>query len=565
MTSASQVTFTTSGPRIVIVGGVAGGMSAATRARRMNEHASITVLEKGGFISFANCGLPYYLAGRIESDEKLLVTTPPQVRARFNIDARVHHEVTKIDRDNCQVEVIHRTAGRTFRLPYDKLILATGASPIVPPIENVRAPNVFLLRSMEDTQAVHRRLEQHHVRSAVIVGAGFIGLEMAEAMRQRGLAVTIIEKAPHVLPPLDAEMAAPVAEELARHDVRVITGSGLKSLVARDDGLVNAVETDDGQRFEADIVLLSIGVRPNVTLAADAGLRIGDSGAIAVDHFQRTSDPLIYAVGDASEVVHGVTGAAARVPLAGPANRQGRLAGEHAATGSAPPAGKVLSTAIVQVFRLSVGMTGLNESSARKAGFNVDTAYVLPKHHAGYFPGARALRMKLVYDKSTARLLGAQVAGPQGVDKRIDVLATVIHFGGTIDDLSSLDLAYAPQFGSAKDAVHIAAMVAQNQRSGAMPAVSIPDVNGELVLDVRAAGEFAAGSLPGAINIPLDELRDRLHQLDPRRPTVTVCQAGQRGYVAQRILQQSGFTNVRNLKGGLSLTYLGAIEDRATG
>jgi NADPH-dependent 2,4-dienoyl-CoA reductase/sulfur reductase-like enzyme/rhodanese-related sulfurtransferase len=538
--------------RIVIVGGVAGGMSAAARARRLNEDASITVLEQGGFISFANCGLPYYLAGRIPSEDKLLITTPQKVRDRFNIDAQVGQEVLRVDRAAKEVEVLDRASGRTYRLGYDKLILAPGASPIVPKVDHVHAPNVFLLRSMEDTRAVRRWLDEQKPASAVIVGAGFIGLEMAEALRERGLAVTLVEKARHVLSPLDPEMAAPVAEELGRHDVRVITGNGLKALHVGEQRLVTAVEVEDGARVAADMVLLSIGVRPNVALAAAAGLMIGPSGAVAVDVFQRTSDPDVYAVGDAAEVTHGVTGPPAWVPLAGPANRQGRLAGEHAATSWAPQAARVLGTAIVQVFGLTVGITGLREAAARAAGFDAQAAYALPPHHAGYYPGAKPISMKLVYDQVTGRILGAQLVGEAGVDKRLDVIATAMHFGGTVDDLAGLDLAYAPQFASAKDAVHVAAMVAQNQRREVMPAVAPAELNGQRLVDVRTRAEYAAGSLPGAINIPLDELRQRLAELDPAAPTVTFCQVGQRGYLAQRILHQHGFDDVKNLKGGVN-------------
>lgn len=549
--------------RIVIVGGVAGGMSAATRARRMNEQARITVLEKGGFISFANCGLPYYLAGQIKEESKLLITDPKRVRERFNIDVRTHHEVTRIDRAGKFVEAIDHATGNTLNLPYDKLILAPGASPIIPPIEHVRAPNVFLLRSMEDTRAVEKWLTTNKPRSAVIIGAGFIGLEMAEAMHARDLNVTVVEKAPHALPPLDPEMAAPIAAELARHRVELITGDGLKSFRADNSGLVTAVETETGRVLPADVVMLSIGVRPNVKLAQDAGLTIGASGAIAVDSAQRTNDPEIYAVGDASEVVHGVTAQPTRIPLAGPANRQGRLAGEHAATGSAPPAGKVLGTAIVKVFELSVGITGLNERLARQAGFDVDVAYVLPAHHAGYYPGAQPMRIKLVYDNSNGKVLGAQISGGAGIDKRLDVVATTLHFGGTIDDLASLDLAYAPQFGSAKDAIHFAAFVAQNQRRNVMRGIDPRQIDGQQLIDVRTAAEHQAGSLSGARNIPLDELRGRTAELDPSQPIVAFCQVGLRGYVAQRMLSQLGFKDVKNLKGGFTLARE-VMKDRIT-
>jgi NADPH-dependent 2,4-dienoyl-CoA reductase/sulfur reductase-like enzyme/rhodanese-related sulfurtransferase len=475
------------------------------------------------------------------------------VKERFGIDARVGHEVRRIDRANKQVQDVERETGTHYSLPYDKLILATGATPIVPLIEHVRAPNVFLLRTVEDSRNAHRWIEKHQPASAVVVGAGFIGLEVAEAIRERGLRVTVVERADHALPPLDAEMATTVADELAKHGVELITGCGLKSLHA-EDGLVTAVEVEDGRVVPADIVVLAIGVRPNVALASDAGLTIGTSGGIAVDAFQRTSDPDVYAVGDAAEVTHGVTGVSVRVPLAGPANRQGRLAGEHAATGSSPRAGKALGTAIVQMFDLSVGMTGLGEAAARKAGFDVDTAYALPSHHATYYPDAKPLRIKLIYDATSGRVLGAQMVGAAGIDKRLDVIATAIHFGATVDDLAEVDLAYAPQFGSAKDPVHIVAMVAQNQKEGVMPAVSAMELTGdEALVDVRTPAEFAKGSLSGAINIPLDDLRERLSEVETRTPTVTFCQVGQRGYVAQRILRQHGFPSVRNLKGGLTM------------
>jgi len=551
--------------RIVIVGGVAGGMSAATRARRMNEDASIIVLERGGFISFANCGLPYYLAGRIESEDKLLVTTAARVRERFNIDARVRHEVTLIDRNAKEVEVRDDAAGTTYRLSYDKLILATGASPMLPRIDEVgaRQSNVFLLRSMEDARSVQRWIVEQEPRLAVIVGAGFIGLEMAEALCDRGLRVTIVEKSQQVLQPLDPEMAEPIAAELAKHGVDVITGMGLSKLRSAGAGDLTSVEVRDdakklGHEIPADMVLLSIGVKPNVSLAAAADLTIGASGAIAVDAYQRTNDPDIYAVGDASEATHGVTDTKVRIPLAGPANRQGRLAGEHAATGTSDSAARVFGTSIVQVFGISAGLTGLSEAAARKAGLNFDTSYVVAGHHAGYYPGAEPMIIKLVYEKPTRRVLGAQAVGAAGVDKRIDIVATLLHFGGTLEDLASLDLAYAPQFGSAKDPIHLAAMVAQNQLRGTVAAVSALAVDGDLRLDVRTRSEYAAGSLQGAINIPLDELRSRLGELDVSRPITVYCQVGLRGYVASRILMQHGFSNVRNLKGGYRVAKLWA-------
>ncbi|MCC6239725.1 MAG: FAD-dependent oxidoreductase [Phycisphaerales bacterium] len=538
--------------KIVIIGGVAGGMSAATRARRMNESAQITVLERGGYVSFANCGLPYYLAGRIVSRDKLLVTTPQTIKQRFNIDVHVRHEVTGIDRAGKEVEVRNLQTQEMFTLAYDKLIIATGANAIVPPIDHVRAGNVFLLRSMEDTLAAEAWLKEHQPRRVAIVGAGFIGLEMAEAMHDRGLAVTIIEKAPHALPPVDAEMAALAHSALKRHEVTLITGTGLSWLRAQD-GLVNGVGLDDGRIVDTDMVFLSIGVRPNTLLAAQAELKLGPSGGIEVDRYQRTSDNDIYAVGDVTEALHGVSHKSVRVPLAGPANRQGRTAGEHAATGSAPPSGPVMGTAIVQVFDLSLGVTGLSQRDAARNGLDVDASYVLPGHHAGYYPGAQQMYLKLIYEKATGRIIGAQAGGGAGVDKRLDVIATAMRFGATIDDLAELDLAYAPQFGSAKDPVHMAAFVAQNQRRDLAQGVIFSELDGQLLVDVREPDEFASGSLPGAINIPLGKLRSRIGELERNQPTVVFCKVGQRGYVAQRILKQNGFANVKNLKGGLQM------------
>jgi NADPH-dependent 2,4-dienoyl-CoA reductase/sulfur reductase-like enzyme/rhodanese-related sulfurtransferase len=563
--------------RIVIIGGVAGGMSAATRARRMNEHASITVLERGGFVSFANCGLPYHIAGRIVSEDKLLVSTAEKIRARFNIEVRLHTDATRIDRAAKTVEIRDLATGRTDLLPYDKLILATGASPILPNFPLSGAPNVFTVRSMEDTRRMQAYLAEKAPKQAVIVGAGFIGLEMAEALHDRGLSVTVVEKADHALPPVDREMALDLERELRAHDITLITGTGLASLIAdapsgagaltgssrgasvltgSSTSLVTSVTLEDARTLPADLVILSIGVRPNVGLARDAGLTLGATGAIAVDKYQRTSDPNIYAVGDAAEVLHGVTGKSARLPLAGPANKHGRLAGEHAAAGTAAaPTAQPVGTAIVQVFSLAVGITGLGEAAARAAGFDVDTAYISGNDHASYYPGAQPLRIKLIYDRSTGRVLGGQItgkAGGGGVDKRIDALATLLHFHGAIDDLADLDLAYAPQFGSAKDPLHMAAFVAQNQRRELTPSLHYRQTRGMDLLDVRTREEFQRGSLPGARHVPLDDLRGRLAELNCAHTTAVFCQAGLRGHVATRLLAQNGF-HVHNIKGGYAL------------
>jgi NADPH-dependent 2,4-dienoyl-CoA reductase/sulfur reductase-like enzyme/rhodanese-related sulfurtransferase len=534
--------------KLVIIGGVAGGMSAATRARRMNESASIVVLEKSGHISFANCGLPYFIGGQIEREESLYLTTPQRVARRYRIDARVRHEVTRIDRQARYIEGTCRQTGRDFRLPFDKLILAPGAAPIVPPLPGTDAQNVFVLRNVEDTLRMQQFIRDAQPRRAVVVGAGFIGLEMVEALHARGIEVTVIEKAPQVLPALDIELAGEVEEELWQHDVTVLTGAGLDALDVQQ-GRAVAVVTDQGQRCETGLVLLSMGVRPSVQLALDAGLVIGPSGGIAVDQWLRTSDLDIYAVGDAAEVTHGVTELVTRIPLAGSANRHGRLAGEHAVTGHARSAATVLGTAVVRVFALDVALTGLGHAAARKLGYDADTAVIYPDNHASYYPGAQRMHLQLVYDRTNGRVLGAQAVGRGGVDKRIDVIATLLHFHGTIDDLSELDLCYAPQFSTAKDPVHYGAFVAQNQRANLSPGVS--EWRGvEQLVDVRSTAEFASGSLPGAINIPIDELRARYQELDPGKTTVVYCEVGTRAHLATRLLKQIGFERVCNLKGG---------------
>jgi NADPH-dependent 2,4-dienoyl-CoA reductase/sulfur reductase-like enzyme/rhodanese-related sulfurtransferase len=534
--------------KIVIIGGVAGGMSAATRARRMNERASIIVLEKSGYVSFANCGLPYFISGQIKDEESLFLTTPERVAQRYRIDARVHHEVTRIDRQGHVVEGVDHKTGQTFSLPYDKLILAPGASPIIPNVSGIDAANVFVLRNVEDAQKMQRYIGSAQPKRAVVVGAGFIGLEMVEALHARGLKVTVVEKAPHALAALDTQLSGWIEQEMQQHGVAVRMGTGLLALDVAE-GSVQALLTDQGERIETDLVVLAMGVRPLTKLAQTAGVNLGRSGGIEVDKALRTSDPDIYAVGDATEVTQGVADFATRIPLAGAANRHGRLAGEHAATGHAKSAAKVLGTAVVRIFGLDVAMTGLGYAAAKKLGYDADTVIIHPNDHAAYFPGAQRMHLQLVYDRANGRVLGAQALGASGVDKRIDVVATLLHFHGTIEDLAELDLCYAPQFSGAKDPVHYAAFVAQNQQLELSPGVDQPTPEATLV-DVRSPQEFARGSLAGAINIPLDDLRARHQELDSQKPTVVYCEVGLRGHVATRILKQLGFQDVRNLKGG---------------
>lgn len=536
---------------IVIVGGVAGGASAAARARRCNETARIILYEKDAHISFANCGLPYFIGGEIEEREALLVASPELFRDRFNIEVHTHHEVTAIDRAAHTLEVRNGDTGASFTQTYDRLILAVGASPIVPPVSGADAPNVFTLRNLEDTDRIKAIVEERKPRRAVVVGAGFIGLEMVEQLHRLGIETALVELADQVLTPLDPEMARLIQETLEQRSVELHLGDGLKAFLLTD-GLASGVELSSGTVLDADFVILGIGVRPNTKLAKEAGLELGPMGGVTVDEYMRTSDPHIYAVGDVVEVHHGVIGGPVRVPLAGPANRAGRIAGQHAASDTSSAMTPVLGTAIVRVFDRTAATTGLSVKLARKLGREVRAAIILAKHHAGYFPNSQVMTLKLIYDPTSEKVLGAQAVGGEGVDKRIDIIATAIHFGATVRDLAGLDLAYAPPFGSAKDPVHMAAFVACNDLDGLTPLCQVDeDLAGRQVVDVRTEQEVSKMRLRGATHIPVDTLRDRLGELDPSLPTVTVCHSGQRAHVAARILRQNGFQTVTDLTGGV--------------
>ncbi len=564
---------------IVIVGGVAGGASAAARARRLNEQARIILIEKDHDVSFANCGLPYYIGGEITDRNKLLVATPQKFREWFNIDVRTHQEVKSIDAGRKVVEIHERDTGKTYEESYDKLILSPGASPIVPPLEGVKSRNVFTLRNLADTDAIKACIdgdgagtgagggggEKAKKRNAVVIGAGFIGLEMVEMLHRRGMHISLVEMQPQVLPPLDREMARIVEGELEKHGVELHLGNGLKSLETAGE-LVTQVVLADETRLAADLVIMAIGVRPNVSLATAIGLELGKTGGIAVNEFMQTSAPDIYAVGDAVEYRHGVADMLMRVPLAGPANRAGRIAGEHAAVGQAPPMQAVLGTAIVRIFDKVAAVTGCNDRCNAMTGRKARSVWVPANDHASYYPGAKEMLVKLIYDPETNRVIGAQIVGGPGVDKRIDVIATTIRFGGTVEDLTSLDLAYAPPFSSAKDPVHMAGFVAENDLRE-LCAVTRPDAVEAMepnvqVVDVRTASEWDAGHLDRATHIPLPELRQRMGELDPTRPVVTICRGGQRGYLAARILKQNSFADVSNMTGGMLLWNI--LEKSAT-
>jgi len=541
-------------PTILIVGGVAGGASAAARARRMNENARIIIFERDSYVSFANCGLPYYLGGEITDRDQLLIAKPSLFKRRFDIEVRTRHEVIGIDGESKSITVTDLDADASYEMTYDKLILAPGADPIEPPIPGVDAKGVFTLRNLEDTDRIAETMPGAH--RAVVVGGGYVGLETAEQFRRRGLQVALVEMQSQVLPMHDPEMVEPLHRQLEFNGVRLELGNGIAS-IEEYDGRATAAILADGTRLPADIVLLGIGVRPNVGLAEAAGIALGASRGIATDDFMRTNDPDIYAVGDAAEYTYGPTGAKLRVPLAGPANRTGRLAGEHAATGSSRVAPAARGTSIVRVFGTSAGITGLSLRAAREAGFEANAVHVIANNHAGYYPGAQAMIVKLVFEEVTGKVLGVQACGGDGVDKRLDVASTLTHFGGTVHDLAELDLAYAPPFGSAKDPLHMAAFAAENHLDGLAPVVQ-PDVDlcPYQAVDVRSAAEVEALPLAecdNIINIPLDQLRDRLGELDPSMPTVVACRSGLRSYVGTRILKQNGFDEVYNLSGATAM------------
>ncbi len=545
-----MITPTTAPPRrrVLIVGGVAGGASTAARLRRLDEGADIVIFERGPHVSFANCGLPYHVGNVIADEASLLVASRELFRDRFNIDVHTEHEVLSIDRAAQTVRVRDLTTGAEKDERFDALVLSPGAAPVRPPLPGLELPGVFSVRTIPDTRKIRGFLDDAPRTHAVVVGGGFIGLEMAENLMERGLAVTLLEKLPQVMPPLDADMAGFVAEHLRQRGVDLRLGQGLAGIEQRGARLW--VASDDGGGVETDLVILALGVRPEVGLAKEAGLAIGARGGIVVDEHLRTSDPRILAVGDAIEVKDVVSGAAQVVPLAGPANRQGRIAAETLAGRDATFRG-VQGTAIVGVMGLAVATTGASEKALQRAGrrdFHVVQLH--PGHHAGYYPGAKTLHLKLIFAHD-GKVLGAQAVGTEGVDKRIDVIATMIQLGGTVRQLASLELCYAPQFGTAKDPVNVAGMMAVNVLDGDMPLGDWGDVDGQehLLLDVREPHEFARGHIPGAVNVPLSELRARMQEIPRDRPVLVYCAVGQRAYFAQRQLLQAG-VDARNLSGG---------------
>ncbi|WP_062317941.1 FAD-dependent oxidoreductase [Demequina maris] len=538
--------------RILVIGGVAGGMSAAARARRLDEHAEIIVFEKGRYVSFANCGLPYHVGGEIEQDSYLLLHSPESLKAELDLDVRTEHEVIGIDRDAQTVLVATPEGTETFE--YDALVLSPGADAIVPPIPGVDLPEVTHLRTVDEARELAGRTAT--AKRAVVMGAGFIGLETAEAFRHRGLEVTLVELAPQVLPPLAPEMSALVEKELTSHGVDVRTGVAATAVTATP-GAESAVSVTlgDGSEVPADIVVMSVGVRPNTALANEAGLELTDRGAIVVDEFQQTSDPHIWAAGDAIAVRHGVTGQVGPVPLAGPANRQGRRAADSI-MGRSDKAQPVLGTAIVRTFGLTAATTGASPRMLDQAGIEYFVVHTHPANHAGYYPGSQVLHLMGVFSPE-GKLLGAQAVGPDGADKRIDVLATALRAGFSADDIAELELAYAPPFGSAKDPVNMLGFLAQNVVNGTTKVWTVNDLewarDNALILDVRSEREYAMGHLPEAINLPHVHIREYIEgvkQIAAGRPVRVLCASGVRSYYAHRVLAQHGLDSA-TLDGGM--------------
>jgi len=534
--------------RIVIIGGVAGGASAAARARRLSEDADITILERGPDVSFANCGLPYFIGGEIQDRSRLAVQTPESLKTMLNLTVRNQVEAVSIDRSGQTVNVRDLKTGKEEVLPYDKLILSPGAAPVKPPLPGIDHPQIMTLRNLADMDRI-----QAAARAAcrvAIIGAGFIGLEMAEQLNHLGKDVTLVELADQVLPQMDKEMVQPVQQALREKGVNLILGDGIKGFEAEDNHLKATLNS--GRAIAADLVVLSIGVRPENALAKEAGLELGRRGHIITNHYMQSSDPAIYAIGDACENVDPILGGPAAIALGGPANRQGRTAADHIFQGGkARPYPGTIGTAIVRVFDIAAGVTGYTEGRLHEAGVDYGKTIVTDFHHAGYFPGATHLTLKLLWDKADGRVLGGQAVGPNGVDKRLDVIATAIKGRLTIEDLEHIELAYAPPFGSAKDPVNIAAFSALNQGDGLIkPVYSLEEApEGAQIVDVRPPEMVALKGIPRSVNTPYPQMRSRLGELDKTKPAVTICALGKTSYFAARILAQNGFTTYAHVGG----------------
>ena len=547
--------------KIVIVGGVAGGATAAARIRRLDEQAEILVFERSGYISYANCGLPYYIGGVITDQSDLTLQTPESFFFRFRITMKVHHEVTAIHPEKHTVTVKNLETGGEFEESYDKLLLSPGAKPTQPPIPGTDIDRLFTLRTVEDTLRIKEYIEKNHPQSAVLAGGGFIGLELAENLRELGMDVTIVQRPKQLMNPFDPDMASFIHNEMRRHGVKLALGHTVEGFEQEETGVRILLKGEES--LHADLVVLAIGVTPDTRLAKDAGLKLGIKGSILVSDRMETSVPDIYAVGDAVQVRHSVSGQEALISLAGPANRQGRIAADNLCGKDSRYPGSQGSS-IIKVFDMTAAVTGINETNAKKAGLDVDKVVLSPMNHAGYYPGGKLMTMKVVFEKETFRLLGAQIVGYDGVDKRIDVLATAIHAGMKATDLKDLDLAYAPPYSSAKDPVNMAGFMIENIAGGLLRQFHLEDLetlsrrSGITLLDVRTRKEYERGHVDGFVNIPVDELRERLQEIRPDQPVYVMCQSGLRSYLAVRIFDGCGY-NAWNFSGGYR--FYDAVEN----
>lgn len=548
------------GKRIVIIGGVAGGASAAARLRRLDEEAEIILVEKGSYISYANCGLPYYIGDIIKDKETLLVSTPESMSRRFRIDVRVNSEATAINPSEKTVEIYDKAEKRSYSIGYDKLILSPGAEPVKPRLKGIDSPRIYTLRNIPDTYKIKAFVDENKPAAAVIVGAGFIGLEVAENLSAQGIKVTVVELSDHVIGPLDFEMAAIVHQHIKTKGIELYLKDGVESFEDMDNGI--NVQLSSGRVINTEMVIMGIGVRPETKLARNAGLTLGSTGGIYVNDHMQTSDPDIYAVGDAVQVKDFISGDDALIPLAGPANKQGRIAADNI-SGRNVSFGGTQGTSIVKIFDITAAVTGSNERSLIKKGIEYEKSITHSASHAGYYPGAIPMAIKLLFSKADGKLLGAQIIGYEGVDKRIDVLATAIRASMTVYDLETLELAYAPPFSSAKDPVNIAGYTASNILKGDLATFHWDDVAGidlssSLLIDVRTPQEYSLATIKGAINIPVDDLRERLDEIPKDKGIYVFCQVGLRGYLAGRILMQHGYTRIRNLSGGYKTYHFAA-------
>lgn len=537
--------------KIVIVGGVAGGASAAARIRRLDEEAQIVMFEKGPHVSFSNCSLPFYLSGVVADSKKLVMMNPNSFEAKYNIDARVNSEVVAINREQKLVTVKNYATGESYEEAYDVLILSPGASPIVPKLEGVDLPHVFTVRNVVDIEKLHNAIVEKDAKSIAVIGGGFIGVEVAENLRLAGRNVSLVEFAPQILTPFDEDMVQILHKEMTDHGVDLVVGDGLAAINEQ------AITLNSGKVIDADIVVLAIGVRPETSLAVDANLEIGETGAIAVNQNYQTSDNNIYAVGDAIEVYHRLMNKKTRLALAGPAQKQARAIADHI-YGIPNQNRGVIGSSSIQVFDLAAASTGLNERTAKQLGIPTDAVYVIAPDKVGLMPSSNPLHFKLIYEMPTGRILGAQAIGKGNADKRIDVIATLISMNGTVEDLKDLELTYSPMFSTAKDVANMAALVASNLMAGRFKQVRVDEVrglveSGAVIIDVREPNEFANGALKGAINIPLGEIRTRMNEIPKDVPVYVHCRSSQRSYNAVMALENSGYDNVYNISG----SYLG--------